>query len=109
MNVTRTVNVTAEDIANGKAKDCSKCPVAIAAQRTFPELYAVEVFAHEIRAFDPPLDRPNYCFHPTTQEHTDEVEAFVHAFDEKQWVQPFSFDLTLSINEAKLSLPLSPE
>lgn len=103
--VTRTVNVTAEDIAKGKRNDCESCAVALAAQRTFPELYDVVAYYEDIRAFNPPADRPQYAINRTQFLNPPEVYDFIKAIDAKEHVQPFSFELTLSVNEAKLPLP----
>lgn len=108
VTVTRTVNVTPEDIAQGKRNSGTSCPVALAAFRVFPEVNMMYVYEDSLTAWNPPVDRPQYCVDRTSFDFDDDITEFICEFDANKEVQPFSFDLTLSVNEAKLIQPSPP-
>lgn len=103
--VTRTVEVTVDDIAKGQRHHCQACPVAIAVKRVFPEVTHVTIYEQEAIAYNPEPNRLNRVSNRTSSHLPVEVTEFIQTFDNKKEVQPFSFSLTLSVNEAKLPLP----
>lgn len=80
-----TIDVTAEDIANGIPETCDRCPIALAAKRLGEKTYA-QVFRSRIELYNgfgqwvcfktPPVAR-----------------AFIRRFDKHRPVQPFTFEL----------------
>jgi hypothetical protein len=79
-----TVDVTQEDIDNGERVHCSKCPIALAVHRLFPDAAGVSV-AHDIALFNDGL-KPFQHF-----LITEEAREFIRRFDHKMEVEPFSF------------------
>ncbi len=77
----RTIEVTQEDIENGKRHSCDKCPIALAVQRTFKERWIVSA------TFAAPYQRPGVADLP------NEAMSFVVAFDADTNVFPFAFEL----------------
>lgn len=80
------IEVTQEDINNGKRGNCRKCPVALACMRSMPG-FVVDVSTREI-------------FIQHTSEHIVKsvpmsytVRDFVVNFDSHGYVEPFSFVL----------------
>lgn len=84
------IEVTAEDIREGKPKMCSECPVARAISRAFGgAVFAVasnRTFGMHSFALSGPYRIARLPKH---------VESFVRQFDCGESVSPFSFDLTL--------------
>lgn len=97
------MEVTAEDIAYGKARDCDKCPIARAVQRATgdPALGVHEeiTYSEEVH-WD---DRRSYVvarYKNYTRDRSfplielpPEGQAFVDAIDVGQQVQPFAFEI----------------
>lgn len=89
------VEVTQEDIDNGKRRNCSRCPIALALMRKFnldpseDSLDAASV-GLTIASIFPVMHRerkPQYFNMP------DEASEFIKDFDSKLPVKPFSFTL----------------
>lgn len=76
----RTVNVTAEHIANGRRGDCRSCPVALA-------LRDAGVQGASVGLYFLMWDNKQAVPHPLA------VAAFIDRFDRRQPVAPFSFTL----------------
>ena len=77
------VQVTQQDIDDGKAGEAYRCPVALAARRAFPRQH-VRVYAPCIMLIEsgyPTFDLPS------------EARRFVDRFDGGVHVEPFEFDL----------------
>lgn len=75
------IYVTKNDIKNGKRGNCSKCPVALALYRRFPD-FKIKVGAlikigHELL------------------EIKNRVAFFIHDFDGGKKVKPFSFYIVI--------------
>lgn len=77
---TITITVTSEDIANGKRRYFTACPIALACKRA--GLKRIRVLDYAIR----------YGF-SGIEGLKPKVKAFVHKFDEGEPVKPFSFCL----------------
>lgn len=75
-----TIYVTSDDILNGEASNCLKCPIALAIQRQIPCRFArVGKISVGLQ-----IDLP------------DEAKKFIAAFDKHELnLQPFSFELEL--------------
>jgi hypothetical protein len=86
--MTKTVNVTASDIAHGKASDCEHCPIARAVRRLVKGWGYVSVGAWYV-SFAASADSLNAHDARMPQEATD----FIVAYDGGQGVEPFSFTL----------------
>jgi hypothetical protein len=86
MITTYTINVTKEDIQNGKPIHISKCPVALAITRATGRTCEVDLDAIYV-------DGLGLVYSPT------EVVKFVRAFDDGKNVDPLAFDLTLNYEE----------
>lgn len=83
---TIVVPVTALDIEDGQAADCSQCPIALALLRNCGEVstvYADAIYIKRDCGWSPPL---RTCA---------AVETFIRAFDRGQFVAPFEFTLTI--------------
>lgn len=89
------LEVTQEDIDNGKRRNCSLCPIALALMRKFnldpseDSLDAARVGLTMASIF-PVMDRKRksqYFYLP------DEASEFIKDFDSKLPVKPFSFTL----------------
>lgn len=80
------INVTQEDIYFGQRKECYKCPVALAINRSLPEMTA------KVGHFD-------ICLYDATRKPLRTVETplsvwvFITKFDLGRRVEPFSFEL----------------
>ena len=73
------ITVTAEDIKNGRKKNCRMCPLALAATRTYRMaawVFKNEVFINGVWAVLP-----------------SSAKRFVARFDKRKPVQPFTFEL----------------
>lgn len=73
------VEVTAEDIAQGVAADCQRCPVALALKRATGEDWRVGSYEAEKVAIRVPLPM--------------RVRAWTLALDTGEPVEPFSFEI----------------
>lgn len=107
ITVTRKVEITAEDIANGKPKECSRCPGALAIYRAFPEAKFVDVMDQEVQlAF--PSNRRTYSTYVWQTADTPEVlEQFINKFDLRKPVEPISFELTFNVETPNQCSPPS--
>jgi len=74
-----TIEVTAEDIAQGEAFDCGNCPIARAAKRALKKICVVNLSTAYWSTGSAPL--------------TKKARAFVKNFDSGRPVQPFTFTL----------------
>ena len=96
---THTIHVTQQDIDLGQRDKCKRCPIALAMQRTFPNLessvYTTDVWLskhgfivlpHEARRF---IDR--------FDSGDEQVRRFIYRFDadDRENIRPFSFELDL--------------
>ncbi len=77
------IEVTEDDIRNGKSYDCMTCPIALALSRAFKE--SLHVRATPFSLF---VDNPPRIFNPPQS-----VVAFMVDFDMHHPVQPFTFEL----------------
>jgi hypothetical protein len=75
------IEVTADDIANGKRGDSTCCPIALACLRIIHKDW-FEVFQEYLNIEEPV---------PTV------IKEFILAFDRKKDVQPFTFELPDSV------------
>jgi hypothetical protein len=76
-----TVSVTAEHITKGFARDCERCPVALAIRDAFPAVAHVTVTGLYVRMGIREHEMPA------------EVQQFTWAFDTGQPIEPFTFEL----------------
>ena len=83
------INVTQDDIDQGTPSDPFCCPIALAASRAFsvPANATYDYIALKLRNRNNKLYRT-----PKT------ASAFIRAFDHGQAVQPFSFELPVSVS-----------
>lgn len=79
------ITVTQEDIEEGQARSCHRCPVALAMSRTIGR--ELVVYPH----YAGTLGMDVVCFFPS------EVEQFIADFDEGKPVKPFSFTVKASL------------
>jgi hypothetical protein len=84
---TITISVTADDIAQGKQRDCRRCPIACAVRRAFPHA-VVDVDEADINIWKSGL------IAETFREYVlpDEAREFISAFDAGESVKPFTFE-----------------
>ena len=75
------IDVTARDIAEGVPKNCSGCPIALAAQRVLPEFDNIIVGESIV------VEGEEFYRYSMTNEALE----FVGAFDNGQEVSPFKF------------------
>lgn len=80
----KTINVTQEDINNGKPGEPSYCPIALAAQRVIPERVRVRTRIMNIGKYG-----------ETVVSLPIVAVEFVEDFDAHCKVQPFSFEITV--------------
>lgn len=88
-SVTRQVQVTQEHINAGCRNDGGNCPVALAFLATFPEFELYHVYERSVvveyggwqKSFDLP----------------EEACEFIKNFDAQKDVDPFTFDLTVTV------------
>jgi hypothetical protein len=80
-----TVEVTAEDIATGRVGHCSRCPLALAFHRV-PGFDRAEVSA--VRVYPRPTESIRL---------PGIAREFIHRFDHRLEVQPFSFTLEVPL------------
>jgi hypothetical protein len=95
--VIKTINVTANDIAHGKKRDCQKCPVARAVFRVARNagwwgvsagVWVVAFYASEAEFDGSGLFRDSAGF-------PESVGDWINAFDDGSPVAPFSFKLDI--------------
>lgn len=79
------IEITEDDIKNGKPCNSKMCPIASAAQRA--GLKFVTVGEQDIYFQDPDLGKPGWHALPEKAVH------FIINFDARKEVHPFSFDL----------------
>jgi hypothetical protein len=82
---TITVEVAQQDIDHGVRMSCSKCPVARAIARLYPELFSVRVDQNDITLCDRPMHVCFSCYLPT------DVIDRIQLFDAHGLMEPFSF------------------
>lgn len=85
------IQVTNEDIANGKRDDCKHCPVALAVKRVLKEDYYCAVDGKYISIY-----QLNGRF---LQNHYTSVIVlrFITMFDTGRNVEPFEFELGIDL------------
>lgn len=104
--VTRKIDITAEDIANGKPKNCSLCPGALAIVRAFPASRYVDVMHDEVQiAF--PKENGSARYRWVTTATPEVFRDFIHDFDRNKSVEPISFDLTFNVENPDQCSPPS--
>ncbi len=77
--------VTQEDIARGSRGDKNSCPIALALERFFPKADSISVTSDLIQ-----IDCNNY-------QASEQVIAFVEAFDNECDVMPLTFTLQIPV------------
>jgi hypothetical protein len=77
------IQVTGEDIANGKPDDCESCPIALAMKRAIPDLDWIEVDG------DAQWGTTDGGFGTRFPEV---AKNFIRAFDSGDPVKPFEFE-----------------
>lgn len=92
------VHVTAADIAEGRAKDCEKCPVALAMLRAF-DVPRQPLIGDPDGTLAWPVIGPSWCTLPNgrTAPLPPDARAFIAAFDKGQTVSPFSFLMRIRV------------
>lgn len=90
-----TINVTQEDIDNGTRKKCVICPVARALDKAFgltvPPTPIADRTCFILDSYHIDLfDKQDFLIRIPTPP---EAKAFIKAFDTKQPVKPFSFQI----------------
>lgn len=80
-----TIEITQEDIKNGKKQNCWRCPIALALKRKFPakNLWVQEVFIEDKGSNNEEYDLPK------------DAICFISKFDNEETVLPFSFEIDL--------------
>lgn len=93
-----TIQVTADDISKGERKNCSSCPIALAACRVFEVPVRIDCFEYFAQNAVMVTSEEITCFgrtgmdcYPLPQEASD----FVNRFDKKENVAPFTFTVKL--------------
>lgn len=81
------VDVTVQDIANGHASECQRCPIALALHRAAPEYIA------EVYQFHAWLLTPGALSRRMEAKLPEAAANFILLFDEGEGGQPFSFEL----------------
>jgi hypothetical protein len=96
--MTLNIEVTKENIENGKVGQCGYCPIALAIIPKLAESISVLVFAAEIR-----LEKRNLwvdsIYLPTI------ARAFIRHFDRHEVVEPVNFSLEVPLNMEKYFKP----
>ncbi|HYT08949.1 MAG TPA: hypothetical protein VEL77_14995 [Rugosimonospora sp.] len=80
-----SISVTAEDIANGRPKHLSRCPVALALARTF--------YTETVRVYE-----DYYALNDYPRNWPVSVTVWIERFDKGKPVKPFAFDLEVEID-----------
>ncbi len=75
------IEVTADDIANGKPGFSCECPIALALRRLFPDAGHIEVEMADVHIDYDMVELP------------DEARDFIEHFDAEDEVSPFSFEI----------------
>jgi hypothetical protein len=83
-----TITVTQEDINDGKAGNCTLCPIALAAKRAFPDIFPVVGGYYLVLDSAPGTEDGELVDLPY------EARQFVQSFDFGRPVEPFSFKVT---------------
>lgn len=107
ITVTRKIDITAEDIANGKPKECSRCPGALATMRAFPAAKYVDVMHDEVQLAFPNRANNSATYRWVTAATPEVFREFIHDFDQNKVVRPISFELTFNVENPDQCLPLS--
>ena len=82
------IEVTAEDIANGRRAHDNSCPVALAIGRTLHRENAVSVVSTDVQIFNAaPFAEVEQATFPK------EVTKFIKRFDGGKKVEPFTFEI----------------
>lgn len=77
------ISVTAEDIADGRRGSCTKCPIALAIRRLFPDAGSILTGPNHLRML---------CRSRGWQACTPPIAVgFIEAFDRGLPVEPFTF------------------
>lgn len=79
------VEVTAEDIANGKQNHCERCPIALALSRAgavAPSVFPVNAYWAQTQGG-----------YRSRHRLPGVARTFIAAFDEAGHVEPFAFDI----------------
>lgn len=83
------IQVTSEDINNGRESHCSECPVALACRRVFPN-NVVKVTRQTIHLYEINGSEPSGIINlPIVASY------FIYDFDEGRTVDPFEFEINL--------------
>ncbi len=93
-----TVNVTEADISNGLRLYGDRCPIALAMRRALP-MYP-NLYTSYGAVFSGSSSSMAFCRFNGTDERfplPDCVLAFMRTFDNNHPVEPFSFDIELSL------------
>lgn len=80
------IQVTQEDITNGKKDHCIQCPIALAMIRTTGKIWEV------YNTCCGRLENEFYIEHRLPQE----AQVFIEAFDDGDDVSPFEFELEIA-------------
>ncbi len=88
------IEVTADDIANGKPYECVRCPIALAMKRAGIDQVAV---GDRFFCFGPGGPEDPNSLDDAREHHVLPPEAgrFVDRFDSLQPVEPFSFNVEI--------------
>lgn len=84
VEIEKIIEVTQEHIDNGKCKDCSACPIALAVSEALPGHRHINVSLSSI------VVDGNLYYRLSNIE-----KSFIDAFDYNRSVSPFSFKLKL--------------
>lgn len=83
------INVTQQDINNGKQADCYKCPIALAVNRCLKPDYHADIGSYKgININYSDRNIPQYAIHVNEQ-----LLSFITDFDKGMNVEPFVFVL----------------
>lgn len=86
------ISVLASDIEIGRAADCQRCPIAVAANRAFaPD--RVEVDQEALTVFHADGKYHKHAYLPR------EATAFIYAFDAGADVKPFTFEVNCEVSK----------
>jgi hypothetical protein len=95
---TYTIEVTQEDIDNGVAWECGKCPVALAAKRVLPFKPHVRSLAiYRKRRQQPSWRYGWYYIKVFAVDLPQEARDFISDFDHGVFVTPFSFQVEVEL------------
>lgn len=88
----RLVKVIRKDIERGFAGEAKRCPVALALQRTFPELDDLSVPGEDCKFYKSSSESPTS---PYYKKLPKKVWKFIEHFDVSGTGKPFSFTISL--------------